>query len=73
MAYQYRCNACRSTFVTSTRNSPCPKCRADRDYGSTFLGDVLDVAVDVAVAYMAVDVASDVLGAAASLFDSCFD
>lgn len=71
--YKLRCNACRQTFNASDRNAPCTKCRADRDYGSTLVEDVLETAVDVATAYFMVDVAADVIGGVGSMIGSIFD
>ena len=73
MAYKLRCKACRQTFVSATRNKPCPNCRADRDYGTDFICDVLDTALDVATAVAVAHVTGDILGGAVDVVSGLFD
>lgn len=72
MAYKLRCNRCDHVFVAASRYADCPK---NHYLSSTtsFLGEALDVAVDVATAYFMVDTAVDVIEGVGSLIGGLFD
>lgn len=69
MAYRIRCNSCNHVFTSQYRSASCPR----RCYGSSstsVLSDIAELAVDVAVAYVAADIVSSV---ASSVVESLFD
>lgn len=69
MSYKLKCNDCSHVFVASSRSAQCPR-HASSYQGSSFIGEVLETAVEVAVAYVVADAVMDVAG---SVFDSFFD
>jgi len=69
MAYKFQCRQCRRQYVSNDRYASCSHCSASYS-SSNFLADVAGLAVDVAVAYVAADIVSDVAGAVlGSIFD----
>lgn len=71
MQYQHRCSSCNQLFVSPNRyHARCPH----HPYSaSNFVVDVAEAALDAYIAVAAIDVASDLLGGAASAFGSLFD
>lgn len=72
MAYKLRCNSCDHTFVAQYKSACCPR-RCHGSSSITFIGEVLETAVDVATTYMMVDVAGDVLSGIGDVLGSLFD
>lgn len=72
MTYQFRCNTCYRVFTSSSQSAVCDQ-HTYRSHSATFIGEVLDVAVDVALAYTGVTAAVEVAGAVGSLVGSLFD
>lgn len=73
MAYKLKCNDCGLVFVAASKHAYCPKPH-QRDYrGTTFVQEVLETAVDVALTYAAVDTTLDLLEGAGSIVGSIFD
>lgn len=73
MAYKMKCNDCGKVFVAKSKHAYCPTPH-QRDYrGTSFIGEVLDTAVDVALTYAAVDTALDLADAAGDLLGSIFN
>lgn len=72
MTYQFRCNTCSRVFTSDSQSAVCDR-HEYRSHSASFIGEVLEVAADVASAYFMVDVASDVLEGVGSLIGSLFD
>lgn len=72
MAYKLRCNLCDQVFTVQSSNGICPSSRC-RGGSTSFIGEVLDVAVDVAATYVMLDVAEDLLSGVGDLIGSLFD
>lgn len=72
MNYKLQCNHCDHIFVSHYKGASCPK-HLERHSGVHFLMDVAEVAVDVATAYFAADLAMDVIGGVGDLIGSLFD
>jgi len=70
--YRMKCNHCGHIFVTHYKGASCPR-HVERYSSSTFIEDVLETAVDVATAYVAFDIAGDVIDGALGLIGSLFD
>lgn len=72
MTYQFRCNTCNRVFTSSSQSAVCDR-HGNYSRSATFIGEVLDVAVDVATAYVMADVATDLISGAADLLGGLFD
>jgi hypothetical protein len=72
MAYKFRCNTCNTVFTSEKRSAVCTR-HTSRDHSASFIGEVLETAVDVATAYFMVDVAADVIGGVGSMIGGLFD
>ena len=72
MTYKFRCNTCDRIFTSNSRSATCDR-HGYYSRSATFMGEVLDVAVDVATAYVMADVAGDILSGVGSALGSLFD
>jgi hypothetical protein len=72
MQYKLRCNSCDHTFVAQYKSACCPR-RCHGSSSVSFIEDVLDVAVDVATAYVMADVTTDIISGVAGLIGGLFD
>lgn len=72
MSYKFRCNTCDRVFTSNSRSATCDR-HGYYTRSATFIGEALDVAVDVATAYVMADVATDVLSGMADLVGGLFD
>jgi hypothetical protein len=72
MAYSYKlqCNSCDRKYLAYGKYDRCTNCASQN---STFIEDVLDVAVDVASAYLMADMAGDIVDSIGDLVGSLFD
>lgn len=72
MAYKLRCDYCKHTFNAYSRSAQCPKAHG-RYQSTSFIGEVLDTAVDVALAYTGVTAAVEVAEAVGGLTATFFN
>jgi hypothetical protein len=72
MTYRFRCNTCNNIFTSDKQSAVCTR-HGHRDHSSTFLGEVIDTAVDVAFAYAGVSAVIEVADAVGDFVGSLFD
>lgn len=72
MAYKFRCNTCNRVFTSNSRSAVCDR-HEYRPRSASFVGEVLETAVDVATTYFMVDTAVDVIDGVGSLIGGLFD
>lgn len=72
MAYKLRCKDCGHTYIAEQRYFNCER-RQCRSTNTSFVEEALDLAVDVAIAYTMVDVASGVFDGVGDLIGGLFD
>lgn len=72
MAYKLKCKDCGHTYIAAKSYYNCERstCRSSR---TSLLGEVLDTAVDVALAYTGVTAAVEVADAVGGLVGSIFN
>ncbi|QHZ60114.1 hypothetical protein PJKIFABJ_00178 [Pseudomonas phage PE09] len=72
MAYKLKCRTCGHTYIAARDYYACPRayCEANRP---TVLEEVVNVAVDAALTYAAVDTTLDLLSGAGDVVDSIFN
>ncbi|QNN99984.1 hypothetical protein phiPsa267_160 [Pseudomonas phage phiPsa267] len=72
MAYRFRCNTCDRVFTSNSRSAVCDR-HTYRSHSASFMGEVVETTVDVALAYTGVTAAIEVAGAAGDLLGSIFN
>jgi peptide subunit release factor 1 (eRF1) len=71
MRYTLECRHCRNRYKSHNKFEQCSKCSGSRKLDVA--ADIVETAVDVAVAYMAVDLAMDVVGGVGDMIGGLFD
>jgi len=72
MAYKLKCKNCGHIYIAARSYYCCPRSHCEANY-PTLIEEVLDVAGDVAAAYLMVDVASDVISGVGDMIGGLFD
>lgn len=72
MSYRLKCTSCRNTFISTTRQANCPSWTCSGS-SSSLASDVVDLAVDVALAYTGVTAAIEIADAGLGFVSSFFD
>lgn len=72
MAYQLKCRSCNERFKSQYRSASCPRMFCSGT-SSSLASDVVDLAVDVALAYTGVTAAIEIADAGLGFVSSFFD